>query len=130
MKYTSNTGLLARISYAFQETTDESTDAILVASARHLAKLNLIVPFVNVFYTGLELQYVGSQTTLAGNRTDDFVIANLTFSSGDYFGPLEVSATIFNLAGNRYGVPGYLEHTQDVIKQDGRTFQLKVGYRY
>jgi len=124
-------GLLARTSYAFQRTEDSNTGEELTSSPRHLAKLNLSVPlYKDKLFTGLELQYHGSVRTLAGRRADDFLLANLTLFSRELVKDLEISGSIYNLFDTRYGYPGAADHLQDVIQQDGRSFRLKLTYRF
>lgn len=125
-----DSGLLARASYALQRTEDDSGRE-LSSSPRHLAKFNLSVPLYrdNVF-AGLELQYRGTVRTLAGRRADDYVTANLTLFSRELVKGLEVSASVYNLFDANYGHPGAEDHLQDVIRQDGRSFRLKLTYRF
>jgi iron complex outermembrane receptor protein len=123
-------GLRARLSYALQRTEDDSGEE-LTSSPRHLAKLNLSVPLLeDKLFTGLELQYQGRVRTLAGRQADDFLIANLTFFSREFVTGLEFSASIYNLFDTHYGYPGAEDHLQDVISQDGRSFRLKLTYRF
>ena len=123
-------GLLARASYAYQQAWDENGFE-LSNSPRHLAKVNLICPlYQDKFLAGAELQYQSSVKTLSGNRADGYVIANLTLFSQKLAKGLEVSASIYNLFDTQYDSPGSQEHAQDVIPQDGRTFRVKVTYRF
>lgn len=123
-------GLLARASYTLQRAEDDAGHE-LTSSPRHLAKLNLSVPlYKEEVFAGLELQYHGSARTLAGSRADDFVTANLTLFSRELVKGLEVSASVYNLFDTKYGYPGAEDHLQDVIEQDGRSFRLKLTYRF
>jgi iron complex outermembrane receptor protein len=125
-----DSGLLARVSYALQRTEDDSGRE-LTSSPRHLAKLNFSLPlYEDKVFAGLELQYHGTSRTLAGRRADDFVTANLTLFSRELVKGLEVSASIYNLFDTKYGYPGAEDHLQDVIQQDGRSFRLKLTYRF
>jgi outer membrane receptor for ferrienterochelin and colicins len=124
-------GLRTRLSYALQRTKDDLTGEELTSSPRHLAKLNLIVPlYRDKFFTGLELQYQSGVKTLGGNTADDFWIANLTLFNQKLVKGLEVSAGVYNLFDTHYSNPGAPEHIQDTIQQDGRTFQVKLTYRF
>jgi outer membrane receptor for ferrienterochelin and colicins len=123
-------GLLARASYTLQRAEDES-GAELTSSPRHLAKLNLSVPvYRDKVFTSIELQYHSTSRTLAGRHADEFVMANLTLLSREVVKNLEVSATIYNLFDTRYGYPGAGGHLQDVIAQDGRSFRVKLTYKF
>jgi outer membrane receptor for ferrienterochelin and colicin len=41
-----------------------------------------------------------------------------------------LSGSVDNLFNESYGDPGAEEHRQDIIKQDGRTFWLKLKYSF
>ncbi|HAO20035.1 MAG TPA: hypothetical protein DCQ37_05780, partial [Desulfobacteraceae bacterium] len=43
---------------------------------------------------------------------------------------LEFSAGIYNLFDKIYEDPGYEEHRQDAIEQNGRTFRFKLTYSF
>lgn len=124
-------GLQGRISYVLQEVKDQDSGSLLTNSPRHLAKLNLSFPVVmKKLFAGAELQYTGSRKTLAGQSAGDFITANLTLFSQNLMKGMEVSASVFNLFDGSYGDPGAEEHLQDIIKQDGRTFRIKLMYRF
>lgn len=58
------------------------------------------------------------------------MLANWTLFSRELVKNLEASASIHNLFDKKYGFPGGPEHLQDTIPQDGRTFRLKLTYRF
>ncbi len=124
-------GLLARASYALQRTEDGTTGMELSNSPRHVAKLNLSLPlYRNTLFISPELQYLGATRTIAGNRADDFLVANVTLFSQHIIKDLEVSASVYNLFDTTYGYPGAEDHLQDVIEQDGRSVRVKATYRF
>lgn len=124
-------GLAGRISYAYQESEDEKTGKDLVNSPRHLAKLNLTLPLLkDVIFLGLEEQYTSTRKTVKAGRVDDFFITNLTLFNQNLLKGLEVSVSVYNLFNNNYSDPAGDEHLQDRIKQDSRTFRLKVTYAF
>ncbi len=124
-------GILARVSYALQRTEDGTTGDELSNSPRHLAKLNLSVPlYADKFFAGLELQYNGGAHTVSAHRADDFVVVNLTLFSRKLARNLDVSASIYNLFDTKYGYPGAEDHLQEVITQDGRSFRVKLTYKF
>lgn len=43
---------------------------------------------------------------------------------------LELSGSAYNLFDTKYSDPGGDEHKQDSIEQDGRTFRVKLTYRF
>jgi len=124
-------GLRAQTSYSYVEAKDDTTGQTLVDSPRHLAKFNLIAPVLEEnLFAGLEVQYNGKVKTLAGDHADDFILTNLTLT---YLHPsrrLEIGGGVYNLFDVDYGYPGFGEHLQDVIEQDGRVFRLQLTYRF
>ena len=57
-------------------------------------------------------------------------IVNLTLFSQNLVKNLEFSASVYNLLDRQYGDPASRFHTQDLIGQDGRSFRLKLTYRF
>ena len=124
-------GLLARVSYAQQRAENSLTGVELSNSPRHLAKFNLIYPlYRDKIFSGLELQYQGAVKTVRHRTADDFVLVNWTLFSRELVKDLEISASVYNLFDTRYGIPGSAAHAQDVIQQDGRSFRVKLTYKF
>jgi len=126
-----DSGLMARVSYTLQRAEDGETGRELSSSPRHLAKVNLSVPlYKDKVFAGLELQYQGSVKTINRRTESDFLTANLTLFSHKIVKDLEVSASVYNLFDTEYSYPGAEDHLQDVIQQDGRSFRVKLTYRF
>ncbi len=126
-----DSGLMARASYALQRSEDGETGRELSSSPRNLAKLNLSVPlYRDKIFTGVELQYQGGVKTITGRSESDFLTANLTLFSQKIVKGLEVSASVYNLFDTKYGYPGAEDHLQEVIRQDGRSFRIKMTYKF
>lgn len=124
-------GLEGRLSYALQTTHNDSTDRQLTNSPQHLAKTNVIIPVIaDKLFAGLEGRYTSSRMTLAGNNASPFYILNASLFSQRIAKGWELSAHINNLTNQRYGYPGSGEHQQDIINQDGRTYWVKLKYRF
>ena len=124
-------GLTGRASYSFQEVKDVSTGQSLVILPEHLAKLNVIIPLVREkVFLGIEEQFSSRTNTMRGNVAASYYITNLTLFSRYLLKNLELSATLYNLFDRGYGNPGAAEHLQDIIQQDGRTFRVKLTYRF
>ncbi|MBI5099239.1 MAG: TonB-dependent receptor [Nitrospirae bacterium] len=122
-------GMKGNLSYTYQNAKDAQTYEWLVNSPRHLAKFNLTVPLVKEkLFSGIEIQYMSRRKTLAGSRTDDFIITNLTIFGSTLVKNLEISGSAYNIFNKHYSDPAGDEHIQDVIEQDGRTFRLKITY--
>jgi outer membrane receptor for ferrienterochelin and colicins len=124
-------GLEARASYSYQDSENKSTGETLTNSPMHLAKANVIVPILREkLFAAVETQYTGTRKTLKGNGADDFIVTNLTIFGQSQVKGLDLSATIYNIFDKSYGDPASEEHSQDVIKQDGRAFRVKLTYRF
>ena len=65
-----------------------------------------------------------------GGEAEAFWVANVTLFTQKLLSGVSFSASVYNLFDQQYGDPGAEEHRQDVIGQDGRTFQLKLTYRF
>ncbi len=126
-------GWLGRLGYTWQHTEDQD-GTLLSNSPTHLVKLNLIAPlYQDKLFAGLEVQYSSSVNTLSRNTEDGYWLTNLNLYSQRLVPGLEgldISLGIFNLFDEEYALPGAEEHAQDVIQQDGRTFQATLSYRF
>ena len=124
-------GLSGRISYAYQESEEEDTGQDLVNSPRHLANLNVTLPLLKEkVLLGLEEQYVGPRKTVYGHQVDGYFVTNLTLFSQNLLKGLQVSVSVYNLFNNNYRDPVGPEIGLGAVRQDGRTFRLKVTYAF
>jgi iron complex outermembrane receptor protein len=124
-------GLRGRVSYTYQESHDQTTDARLVNSPQQMAKASLIVPLGSERFTlGNELQYVGERLTVNRETTGGYLLANVTLMAQKLWGDGELSASVYNLFDRTYGDVGGDEHLQSVILQDGRSYRLKATWRF
>jgi outer membrane receptor for ferrienterochelin and colicins len=120
----------AKASYTLQKSEDE-TGVTLTNSPRHVVKANISAPLVgDSLMAALEVHYTSSRKTLQGNETSGFAVANLTLLSRNVVKGLAISASVYNLLDKAYSDPASGEHVQDVIPQDGRSFRLKLDYRF
>jgi len=95
------------------------------------AKLNLSLPlYRDKVFASFDLEYKSSARTLLGRRASDYVVGNFTIFAHELVKNLELSGTIYNLWDARYGHPGAEDHLQDVIQQDGRSFRIKLTYKF
>lgn len=128
-------GMRGRASYTYQATRDRLTKQTLPDSPRHLAKLNLSVPVwqEKVFF-GVEGQLVSRRatlgTTLPGAMAGAYGIVNLTLFSQNLVPGLDISASVYNLLDRTYSDPATPFHQQDLIERDGRSFRVKLTYRF
>lgn len=124
-------GIRGRASYAFQEGKNADTGEWLSNSARHLAKLNLLFPLVREkVFLGVEEQYTSCKKTLSDGRVHDFFVTNITLFGCNLLKNFELSGSVYNLFNTGYSVPASGEHTQDSIRQDGRSFRVKATWRF
>jgi len=127
-----DSGYRARVSYSFQQAEDNVGER-LTNSPQHLATLNVSTPALALgVRAGLEAQYVSSRkTTLAA--TAGYTVVNLTLRNTTLAKNLELAASGYNLFDHRYGDPttgDLAARGLDTIRQDGRTWQLKLVYRF
>jgi iron complex outermembrane receptor protein len=134
-------GIRGRASYSFQETRDTVAGWDVPDSPNHLVKFNLSVPVVrDKVFAGVEFQYTsdrrslyspsGQPITLQGQDAGGFGVVNLTLFSQKLIKNLEFSASVYNLLDRRYSDPASSFHAMDLIQQDGRSFRLKLTYRF
>lgn len=124
-------GYRARVSYTVQDAKDKTDRAVLVNSPRHLAKANVTFPiWPGILFAGIEEQFMSNRLTQANAKTGDVYLTNVTLFSQKIIRTLEFSGSIYNLFNKKYGDPGAEEHRQDIIKQDGRTFRVKLAYKF
>jgi iron complex outermembrane receptor protein len=120
-----------RFSYCFVDTDDKQTNSHLVNSPKQMIKANLTVPVIKKkLFAGIETQYFDKRKTLLGRASDYFILTNLTLTYKEVAKGLDVSFGIYNLFDDEYGTPGFSEHAQDTIRQDGRSYRLKLTYRF
>jgi outer membrane receptor for ferrienterochelin and colicins len=134
-------GIRGRASYSFQDTRNSSVGWDVPDSPNHLIKFNLSVPVVgDKVFVGVEFQYTSdrrslytdfnNQNTLQGETAGGFGIVNLTLFSQKLIKNLEFSASVYNLLDRRYSDPASSFHAMGLIQQDGRSFRLKLTYRF
>jgi iron complex outermembrane receptor protein len=123
-------GVAGRVSYSHQRTRD-ADGMPLTNSPRHMLKANLGVPLPGgSTWASLDAQYVGPRRTLGGSTLGGFVLLNSTLYARRIGRHLEASASVYNILGTRYSDPGSEEHVQEAIPQDGRTFNLRIGWHF
>ena len=124
-------GVKTTLSYAIQKSDFKQKDLNWTNSPGHLAKFNLSLPLVREKWVlGIEEQYTGDLETLGGNSTGNYFLTHVTLFGKNLLPQLDISGSLYNLFDEAYGFPGSDEHLQDVIEQDGRSFRIKVIYRF
>jgi outer membrane receptor for ferrienterochelin and colicins len=124
-------GLEGTVSYSFQDVRSPSTPRPLTNSPRHLVQASLSVPlFKQKVFASMDLQYVSQRATLTGEYTAAYVVPNFTLFSRNILKGWELSASLYNAFNQKYADPGGDGLAEDVLFQDGRSFRIKVGYRF
>jgi iron complex outermembrane receptor protein len=123
-------GTRGRLSYALQRSEDRATGVVLTNSPRHMAKAQTLTPLGGTLTAGIDAQYMSGRTTLAGARTKECVMTGVTLLAPRILGYLGLNADVYNIFDSPCGAPGSVEHLQDIIEQDGRSFRLKATFHF
>jgi iron complex outermembrane receptor protein len=137
-------GIRGRGSYSFQYTRDDTVAWQVPDSPNHMFKFNLSLPLIkDKLFVGAEYQFTsdrlslhnaattsGQPITVQGETAGGYGLVNLTLFSQKLIKNLEFSASLYNVLNTRYGDPASDFHVQDIIAQDGRSFRLKLTYRF
>jgi len=124
-------GWAARASYVYSDAYDSETDRQLSNSPHHLAKFNFTAPVLpGRLFSNLELVAFSSRRTVQGGEVDGAWLMNFTLFSQQLIRGLELSASVYNLLDAHYSDPVSDDFQQSAIEQDGRTFRIKLTYRF
>ena len=130
LKKQSRYGLEAGISFTLEDAKNLDGPPP-TNSPRVLGQANLSVPvFHRKAFASMDLQYVGSRITLAGNTAGAYVVPNFTLFSQKALRGWEISASVYNAFDGVYGDPASVAHVQDIIPQNGRNFRVKFTYHF
>lgn len=125
-------GIQAYANYSYQHMRDAFTDQPLTNSPAHLAKLGASVRWLRHFRASMEGNLQSGRVTLQGNTTDPFLYLTAqlgiepNFPEGNFLNRIHAYFKVRNLLNSQYGFPGGYEHRQDIIIQNGRTFNIKL----
>lgn len=133
-------GIRTRLSYTLQHSQNRENDQGLPDSPTHMVKANVSVPiWKEKVFGSLEVQYTSSRHTVFSDLSGDtligadapgYAVVNFTLFSQNLVKNLDVSASVYNLLNSGYSDPASRYHQQNAIRQDGRTFRLKLTYRF
>lgn len=125
-------GWRARASYSYVETEDEETGRRLSNSPRHLGKFNLVAPlYAKKLFAGFEVQAMSRRESVNAVDVPGHAVCNITLLSRELVRNLEVSTSIYNLFDADYSDPVSPDFTPlESLRQAGRTFRVKVTYRF
>lgn len=124
--YRRSDGLWSYASYSRQRALED--EKRMVNSPANLAKAGISTPTSRRLQGAWELQYESGRKTFAGFETKSAILTNLTISTA-LGQSMRLSATVKNLFNTNHATPGGLDHPEDTISQNGRTFliRLRVG---
>jgi outer membrane receptor for ferrienterochelin and colicins len=124
-------GLDGTVGYSFQDAENASTRMPVTNSPKHLAQASLSVPIIKrKVFASADLQFVSKRATLAGNYTGAYIVPNFTLFTRGVLEGWEISASLYNGLNQKYADPVGNGLAEDSIVQDGRTFRLKVRYKF
>lgn len=131
LKRQSNSGLEAGVSLSLEFAKDADTKNRLTNSPHVLGQANLSVPLLRKkLFASANVQCVSSRQTLNGTLAGAYAVPNFTLFSRGILKGWEVSASMYNAVNEIYSDPGSVEHLENVIPQDGRSFRLTLSYHH
>jgi hypothetical protein len=78
----------------------------------------------------VDAQYMSARRTLGGNFAGSHVLTNFSLFAPRTLGSFDLSATLYNVFGTRYGDPMRDSFAQDTMQQDGRSFRVRTTLHY
>jgi iron complex outermembrane receptor protein len=124
-------GVEGSISYAFQQATNTSTRIAVTNAPKHLVQATLSMPvFKQKVFASMDLQYVSNRVLLMGGSAKSYILPNFTLFSRNVFDRWEISASLYNAFNQKYGDPVGNGLAESIIIQNGRSFRIKVGYKF
>jgi len=124
-------GWQSRLSYSYQDTEDQDTNRELNNSPEHMVKLNAVAPlWRDSIFLGVEQFYTSKRKTITDNYADSHYLTNVTLYGEKLWKNMDISASIYNLFDKNYDDPGAIEHLQDTLEREGRTYRLKISYTF
>ena len=118
------------VGYTLQRSDSDFVDD-LPNSPEHIVQLNGIAPLLgDRLSLGTELNWMSRRVTLQDNHADDRLLVNFTFIAKTPLQGFEVDFGVKNALDEDYGDPGGVEHLQDTIQQNGRTYWLGGRYQF
>lgn len=124
-------GARGRVSYCLQQAEDLGSHRQLSNSPEHLIQGGISVPlYADKVFAGVNLRYLSARTSAIGADVPPYFVLDLILFSHRWVNGLELSASVYNVLDRRIVEPAPLELRQPLLEQDGRTFQVKLQYRF
>ncbi|MEA2763658.1 MAG: hypothetical protein QOK07_62 [Gemmatimonadaceae bacterium] len=124
-------GVTGQLSYSLQRTEDPATGTRLTNSPSQMVQLQLRSRIPGTGATAaLDAQYMSERRTPVGTA-GSHKLTNFSLFAPRTFGRFDLSATVYNVFGARYGDPVAADtYLQDIIQQDGRSFRVRTTLHY
>ena len=124
-------GWEVRGSYSYARAKTVVTNEKPNNSPEHLGKFNLSVPlWQRRLFASLDAQYTSPRQTLEGDTIGGFTVLNGTLLGHAFGRRADLSASVNNLLNKKYDDPGRPEDIQDTLQQNGRSFRVKLTWRF
>jgi iron complex outermembrane receptor protein len=125
-------GWRGHLSYTYAHVEDNATDERIPDSPTHLAKLGVVMPvWQETVFASMEVQAMSRRRGYDGKASSDgHAVVNTTLFSRELVKGLDVSVSIYNLFNTGFDDPVGGEFAQATIPQDGRSYRLKLTWRY
>lgn len=124
-----------RLVYGWQKARDSSLDGTLSNSPRHLLKVQwsdaVSASPTSAWGRGryaIEAIGVGPRNTSLGTRLPGRILTHVNYSTR--ISQMDVSLGVYNLFNQHYSDPTSLEIRETALRQDGRTFRVKLTYTF
>ena len=86
------------------------------------------MPGVGTGRYGIEAIGIGPRSTVRGTRLPGHVLANATYTTR--VADVDVSVGVYNLFNRQHADPASFEIREDTVRQDGRTYRIKLTYAF
>jgi outer membrane receptor for ferrienterochelin and colicins len=124
-------GIDTSISYIYQRTEDSVTHIRRPNSPNHMAQIRIFIPAFKLHGgAGFEMQYMSSRKSFNSKSVKGNLRTNLTYTYNNLFPGTSLSAGFYNLFNQRYSDPASIDHLQDSLVQDGRSFRVKLDFGF
>ena len=125
-----------RAAYAFQRVRTDPSGESLTNSPEQIARFALASRGSFGFRPAVEVRYESGRRTIAGPSTNAFTRTdfNLGYTPSMVSGVrwlrgADLSVRVSNVFDIAYATPGGVEHRQNAIKQDGRSFLFRLDWQ-
>jgi len=118
------------INFSLQEALDAESHHLLTNSPELLVRAGWSYPVAGKVFISPEFFYESGRKTLAGNKTDEVFLFNLTLRTARFLKYFDISFKARNLLNQKYYYPGGYEHVQDALIQDSRNFLIQLTAKF